>query len=100
MCDNAPRAPPVLAPPVPAPTGGFGAIDFVSFTPKDSKKLLSDVPASDYSKKRARREAEAPDKRRKQQVASRPEMRLDLFAAVAANAKRLPVAQDQEDNTG
>ena len=47
------------------PTGGFGAIDFVNFTPKDSRKLLSDVAPSGSSKTRARREAEARDKRKK-----------------------------------
>jgi hypothetical protein len=48
------------------PTGsGFGAIDFVNFTPKDSAKLLSDVAPSGSSKTRARREQEARDKRRK-----------------------------------
>ena len=47
------------------PTGGFGAIDFVNFTPKDSIKLLNDVAPSGSSKTRARREAEARDKRKK-----------------------------------
>ena len=47
------------------PTGGFGQIDFVNFTPKDSVKLLSDVAPSGSSKTRARREQEAKEKRRK-----------------------------------
>ena len=47
------------------PTNGFGAIDFVNFTPKDSMKLLSDVAPSGSSKTRARREQEAREKRRK-----------------------------------
>ena len=47
------------------PTGGFGAIDFVNFTPRDSAKLLNDVAPSGSSKTRARREAEARDKRKK-----------------------------------
>ena len=47
------------------PTGGFGAIDFVNFTPKDSNKLLSDVAPSGSSKTRARRDAEAREKRKK-----------------------------------
>ena len=48
------------------PTGsGFGAIDFVNLTPKDSVKLLSDVAPSGSSKTRARRAQEARDKRRK-----------------------------------
>ena len=47
------------------PTGGFGGIDFVNFTPKDSQKLLNDVAPSGSSKTRARREAEARDKRKK-----------------------------------
>lgn len=47
------------------PTGGFGAVDFVNFTPRDSAKLLSDVAPSGSSKTRARREAEAREKRKK-----------------------------------
>ncbi len=47
------------------PTGGFGAIEFVNFTPKDSTKLLSDVAPSGSSKTRARRDAEAREKRNK-----------------------------------
>jgi hypothetical protein len=46
------------------PNGGF-AIDFVNFTSKDSAKLLSDVAPSGSSKTRARREAEAREKRKK-----------------------------------
>jgi hypothetical protein len=46
------------------PNGGF-AIDFVNFTSKDSTKLLSDVAPSGSSKTRARREAEAREKRKK-----------------------------------
>ena len=40
-------------------------MDFVNFTPKDHAKLLSDVAPSGSSKTRARREAEAKDKRRR-----------------------------------
>ena len=46
------------------PTGS-GVIDFVNFTPKDSAKLLSDVAPSGSSKTRARREAEAKEKRKR-----------------------------------
>lgn len=62
------------APPVPktpktsktprTPTS-HGVMDFVNFTPKDHAKLLSDVAPSGSSKTRARREAEAKDKRRR-----------------------------------
>ena len=48
-----------------SPGAGFGSIDFVNFTPKDSAKLLSDVAPSGSSKTRARREQEARDKRRR-----------------------------------
>jgi len=47
------------------PTGGFSQIDFVNFTPKDSRKLLNDVAPSGSSKTKARREAEAREKRKK-----------------------------------
>ncbi|RMZ91458.1 hypothetical protein DV736_g1290, partial [Chaetothyriales sp. CBS 134916] len=47
------------------PTGGPVSMDFVNFTPKDSLKLLSDVAPSGSSKTRARREAEAREKRKK-----------------------------------
>lgn len=46
-------------------TNNFGAIDFVNFTPKDARKLLSDVAPSGSSKTRARREQEAKEKRKK-----------------------------------
>jgi hypothetical protein len=46
------------------PTGGF-SVDFVNFTAKDSAKLCSDVAPSGSSKTRARREAEAKEKRKK-----------------------------------
>jgi len=45
--------------------GGVGTIDFVNFTPDDSIKLLSDVAPSGSSKTRARREAEAREKRKR-----------------------------------
>lgn len=44
---------------------GFVCLDFVNFTPKDSVKLLNDVAPSGSSKTRARREAEAREKRKR-----------------------------------
>ncbi|KAG9249053.1 hypothetical protein BJ878DRAFT_475986 [Calycina marina] len=41
------------------------AVDFVNFTPSDSKKILTAVAPSGSSKTRARREKEAMEKRRK-----------------------------------
>jgi hypothetical protein len=61
---KAPRTPRTPKTPT-GPGAGFGAIDFVNFTPKDSAKLLSDVAPSGSSKTRARREQEARDKRRR-----------------------------------
>jgi hypothetical protein len=52
-------------PKTPRTPTGHGVIDFVNFTPKDHAKLLSDVAPSGSSKTRARREAEARDKRRR-----------------------------------
>ena len=46
------------------PTPG-GAVDFVNFTPSDSRKILTGVAPSGSSKTKARREKEAMDKRRK-----------------------------------
>lgn len=46
------------------PTLG-GAIDFVNFTPNDSRKILTGVAPSGSSKTKARREKEAMEKRRK-----------------------------------
>ena len=46
------------------PTLG-GAVDFVNFTPQDSKKILTGVAPSGSSKTKARREMEAMEKRRK-----------------------------------
>jgi hypothetical protein len=46
------------------PTFG-GAVDFVNFTPNDSKKILTGVAPSGSSKTKARREKEAMEKRRK-----------------------------------
>ena len=46
------------------PTPG-GAVDFVNFTPQDSKKILTGVAPSGSSKTKARREKEAMEKRRK-----------------------------------
>ncbi len=42
-----------------------GTVDFVNFTPHDSKKILTGVAPSGSSKTKARREKEALDKRRK-----------------------------------
>ena len=44
--------------------GGASQIDFVNFTLKDASKLLNDVAPSGSSKTRARREAEAREKRK------------------------------------
>ncbi|KAF2729845.1 hypothetical protein EJ04DRAFT_412130, partial [Polyplosphaeria fusca] len=44
--------------------GGTG-VDFVNFTPDDSRKILTGVAPSGSSKTKARREREAADKRRK-----------------------------------
>ena len=41
------------------------AVDFVNFTPSDSKKILNGVAPSGSSKTKARREKEAMEKRRK-----------------------------------
>ena len=46
------------------PTLG-GAVDFVNFTPNDSRKILTGVAPSGSSKTKARREKEAMEKRRK-----------------------------------
>jgi len=46
------------------PTLG-GAVDFVNYTPDDSRKILTGVAPSGSSKTKARREKEAMDKRRK-----------------------------------
>jgi hypothetical protein len=40
-------------------------VDFVNFTPEDSKKILMGVAPSGSSKTKARREREAAEKRRK-----------------------------------
>lgn len=59
-------APPVpKTPKTPRTPTCHGVIDFVNFTPKDSAKLLSDVAPSGSSKTKARREAEAKEKRRR-----------------------------------
>jgi hypothetical protein len=42
-----------------------GAVDFVNFTPNDSRKILTGVAPSGSSKTKARREKEALEKRRK-----------------------------------
>jgi hypothetical protein len=42
-----------------------GMVDFVNFTPQDSKKILTGVAPSGSSKTKARREREAMEKRRK-----------------------------------
>jgi hypothetical protein len=52
---STPRTPPGLA----------GAVDFVNYTPSDSRKILTGVAPSGSSKTKARREKEAMDKRRK-----------------------------------
>ncbi|KAH8687811.1 hypothetical protein BGZ60DRAFT_522453 [Tricladium varicosporioides] len=51
---STPRIPPSLS-----------AVDFVNFTPSDSKKILTGVAPSGSSKTKARREKEAIEKRRK-----------------------------------
>ena len=58
-----PRTP--KTPKTPRTPTGHGVIDFVNFTPKDRAKLLSDVAPSGSSRTRARREAEAKEKRRR-----------------------------------
>ena len=45
-------------------------VDFVNFTPSDSRKILTGVAPSGSSKTRARREKEANDKRRKLSLAA------------------------------
>jgi hypothetical protein len=52
--NSTPRAPSTL-----------GAVDFVNFTPRDSRKILTGVAPSGSSKTKARREKEALEKRRK-----------------------------------
>lgn len=47
------------------PTSGSGTVDFVNYTPDDSRKILTGVAPSGSSKTKARREKEAMDKRRK-----------------------------------
>ncbi|TVY53713.1 Developmental regulatory protein wetA [Lachnellula cervina] len=47
------------------PPGLGGAVDFVNYTPSDSRKILTGVAPSGSSKTKARREKEAMDKRRK-----------------------------------
>ncbi|TVY81424.1 Developmental regulatory protein wetA [Lachnellula suecica] len=47
------------------PPGLGGAVDFVNYTPNDSRKILTGVAPSGSSKTKARREKEAMDKRRK-----------------------------------
>ncbi|KAK0102410.1 hypothetical protein ONS95_006030 [Cadophora gregata] len=46
-------------------TPNTGAVDFVNYTPSDSRKILTGVAPSGSSKTKARREKEALDKRRK-----------------------------------
>ncbi|KAH8599280.1 hypothetical protein B0O99DRAFT_683258 [Bisporella sp. PMI_857] len=46
-------------------TPTMGTVDFVNFTPSDSKKILTGVAPSGSSKTKARREKEAMEKRRK-----------------------------------
>ncbi|TVY49775.1 Developmental regulatory protein [Lachnellula occidentalis] len=48
-----------------SPPGLGGAVDFVNYTPSDSRKILTGVAPSGSSKTKARREKEAMDKRRK-----------------------------------
>lgn len=48
-----------------SPIGLGGAVDFVNYTPSDSRKILTGVAPSGSSKTKARREKEAMDKRRK-----------------------------------
>jgi len=50
---------------VPRAPSLVGAVDFVNFTPSDSKKILTGVAPSGSSKTKARREKEAMEKRRK-----------------------------------
>jgi hypothetical protein len=52
--NSTPRAPSTL-----------GTVDFVNFTPRDSRKILTGVAPSGSSKTKARREKEALEKRRK-----------------------------------
>ncbi|KAF7953285.1 hypothetical protein EAE96_006496 [Botrytis aclada] len=47
------------------PTSGRGMVDFVNYTPDDSRKILTGVAPSGSSKTKARREKEAMEKRRK-----------------------------------
>lgn len=47
------------------PTSGRGTVDFVNYTPDDSRKILTGVAPSGSSKTKARREKEAMEKRRK-----------------------------------
>ena len=51
-------------------TPSAGAVDFVNFTPSDSRKILTGVAPSGSSKTRARREKEAMEKRRKLSIAA------------------------------
>jgi hypothetical protein len=46
-------------------SGAQGPVDFVNFTPSDSRKILTGVAPSGSSKTKARREKEALEKRRK-----------------------------------
>jgi len=46
-------------------TPNTGSVDFVNYTPSDSRKILTGVAPSGSSKTKARREKEALDKRRK-----------------------------------
>lgn len=50
-------------------------MDFVNFTPQDSKKILTGVAPSGSSKTKARREKEAMDKRRRMSEAARRAVR-------------------------
>ncbi|KAG4442684.1 hypothetical protein IFR05_001791 [Cadophora sp. M221] len=47
------------------PTTGSSTVDFINYTPSDSRKILTGVAPSGSSKTKARREKEALDKRRK-----------------------------------
>lgn len=51
-------------------TPGTGAVDFVNFTPNDSRKILTGVAPSGSSKTKARREKEAMEKRQKLSMAA------------------------------
>ncbi|KAG0652891.1 Developmental regulatory wetA [Hyphodiscus hymeniophilus] len=51
-------------------TPSAGPVDFVNFTPSDSRKILTGVAPSGSSKTRARREKEAMEKRRKLSMAA------------------------------